>query len=249
MHEVLLSGLRELERWGLGLATVLPTDCLGERSPTLEALAGRFPSLILVGSTGGGMWESIDARGFRSRPHPVDEHALAALEALCEGLRPSFEARISWHARCGEAAPVTELGRVAGWAHRSPMGLGIHPVHGLWVAYRGVVLLDRAVPPQTLPGAASPCSTCVDRPCVAACPARAVGGPEGLDLDRCAPLRLAEGSACADRCLARLACPLGRPSRPSLAQIAHHHAASGRFPRSWTATPRGLPEWRSPGDR
>jgi epoxyqueuosine reductase len=138
--------------------------------------------------------------------------------------------RIVWPAQGGDAPfPVTRLGERAGWSHRSPLGLGIHPRFGLWFAYRGVVLLDVELPTVREATTTSPCAGCAERPCVAACPPGAVGGPSGLDLVACVGERERAGAACGGGCLARAACPVGAEHRYSDEQAAHHQ----RFGTAW----------------
>ena len=103
------------------------------------------------------------------------------------------------------------------WAQRaepvfpSPIGMLIHPEHGLWHAYRGVLVfreLVEGLPERTV--AASPCESCADKPCLATCPVHAFG-PQGYDVPACADhLRQSEGADCLELgCRARRACPVG----------------------------------------
>ena len=88
--------------------------------------------------------------------------------------------------------PVTE----------SPIGLLIHPVYGLWHAYRGMLLFQEKIAlPEArsrAPGAQgmSPCDTCVDQPCMRACPVKAVNG-DIFDVAACSGfISTAEGADC-----------------------------------------------------
>lgn len=216
-----LAACAALDERGLNLRAALPTREAAAAVPELSDEAEVWPTTLLVGSTGGAMWGSIRDRGFLDRADPVDEHALEALEAFVRAL--PTRARLIWPLPHQAPLAVMGLGKLVGWNRRSPLGLGLHPEHGLWVAYRGVLLLKQALPRTEAVGAHA-CLTCIDRPCVPACPADAVG-EAGIDPLRCLGER-ESGGDCATRCLARLACPVGRDSTYPLAQIAHHHRAS-----------------------
>ncbi len=106
-----------------------------------------------------------------------------------------------------------------GRCHASPVGFLVHDTHGLMVSFRGAVLIPGYLAPNT---GASPCPAC-DRPCLDACPPRALTG-DGYDLPRChAFLDSNEGSDCLSAgCLARRACPLSAGAFRDPAQSAHH---------------------------
>ena len=115
------------------------------------------------------------------------------------------------------------------WASRaeglaaSPLGILIHPEHGLWHSYR-FALLGEAIPGAPQPvEARSPCHGCKDRPCLGRCPVGAFDG-SGYDVDRCADyLRRDPQAACHDSgCLARYACPVA-PALRYLPQQGRFH--------------------------
>src|SRR5262249_38560608 len=99
------------------------------------------------------------------------------------------------------------------WAQRaesvapSPVAILIHPVFGLWHAYRAALLWEQEIKLPALAPAASPCDSCADRPCLSACPVGAFGA-QGYDVTSCARhVEGKQGAACRDLgCLARLAC-------------------------------------------
>lgn len=122
--------------------------------------------------------------------------------------------------------------------YESRLGTGIRPDCGPWLAVRAAVwvalsgahrdALRRRYPP--LEGE-SPCATCADEPCRAACPADALGSP--VRLEACVDHRLADASSCAIRCLARNACPVGAAFRYSPEQQAYHYGRSLQVIRRW----------------
>lgn len=119
---------------------------------------------------------------------------------------PPYHPFYQWAMRSGQA-----------WA--SPVALLVHATQGLFVSYRGALLLPEALP---LPApAAPPCNTCA-KPCLAACPAAALT-KKGYDVPRCHDhLNTPQGRDCMERgCAVRRACPVGAELR-STAQSAYH---------------------------
>jgi hypothetical protein len=119
------------------------------------------------------------------------------------------------------------------WAQRaepvfpSPIGMLIHPEHGLWHAYRGALAFAGEIAGLPPRGAAhSPCDSCADKPCLTTCPVGAFG-PEGYDVPACAAhLRRPAGADCMGLgCRARRACPVGRQATYLPEQAAFHMAA------------------------
>jgi len=118
------------------------------------------------------------------------------------------------------------------WARRaragftSPLGMNIHPVYGLWHAFRAALLFPVVFDLPQPSASASPCDACAGRPCLTACPVGAFDG-ERYDVDACARhLRSAAGAPCmTGGCLARHACPVGAAYRYAPAQAGFHMAA------------------------
>jgi len=128
----------------------------------------------------------------------------------------------------GVQIDLRALGKQLGWHTDSPLGIGINGIHGIWFAYRTVVLAntfyeshDRA---RTNHLEEAPCVKCVNRPCVDACPVDAPGVT--FDLQACMYERVKEGSACAYQCLARNACPVGTEYRYDQDQMRYHYQKS-----------------------
>jgi hypothetical protein len=118
------------------------------------------------------------------------------------------------------------------WAMRaeglkpSPLGILMHPVYGLWHAYRGALLFDIAIPGQGLGEAIHLCDLCVERPCLKSCPAEAYSRT-GFAYAAClAHVRSTNGQPClTGGCLDRNACPHGEAYRyPSEVQAFHMRA-------------------------
>jgi hypothetical protein len=118
---------------------------------------------------------------------------------------------ISWALRTGRC-----------WV--SPVGLLVHEEAGLWVSFRGAILFEDA---QSKPvEIASPCDTCMDQPCLTACPVSALSS-EGYDLKTCHGfLDRREGRDCMEQgCAVRRACPISQRHGRKAAQSAFHMRA------------------------
>lgn len=178
-----------------------------------------YRQLLLLGSAGTPLWKHV-SKTVDQKDHPLDEYTIEAIDTL---IGSGFAFKIVYPGN--HMAPLMQLGAAAGWHHGSPLGIGIHGTFGLWFAYRAVVLMDSEIPITAPLEEPSPCITCEDQDCVAACPATAVS-PDGFDLNSCTTFRLIETSPCADTCLARLACPVAREYRYDADQIAYHYGRS-----------------------
>jgi len=118
--------------------------------------------------------------------------------------------------------PFQQWARRAEGLAQSPLGITIHPWHGLWHSYR-FALLGAKFEIKAAEPAASPCLACADRPCLQTCPVNAFTA-SGYDDARCAAyLRQTPAAECHGRgCLARLACPLAPELRYRPEQGAFH---------------------------
>lgn len=189
-------------------------------------------TVILVGNAGNTLWApfSTSPEYRDGAPHPLDRWSRRVIDRIAarfEGAAcypndgPPWPPFISWAKRSG---PVTE----------SPIGILVHPDYGLWHAFRGAVLLPRAVALPLPDDRPAPCARCPDQPCRSACPVGAFR-PQGYDVDACADFLAGDdGRRCGGGCLARRACPVGQQYNYPAAQ-QHLHldaflAAQGRPP-------------------
>lgn len=108
----------------------------------------------------------------------------------------------------------------------SPLGLLIHPVFGLWHAYRGAIIFAHQNLEQVPVKLMHPCDTCEEKPCLSACPVEAFSSI-GYDVEKCRDhLDSEAGQRClADGCLSRLACPIGTEFQYSADQMQFHMRA------------------------
>jgi hypothetical protein len=187
-------------------------------------------TLLLAGTVGSGWWAS-----FAAAPEARDG-GLDPLDRWTRRLLSDLAARHGAVALFpfGDP-PYLPFQR---WARRaepvapSPLGLLIHPDHGLWHAYRGALAFAQ---PLALPAAVdrpSPCESCAARPCLDACPVGAFTA-QGYDVAACiAHLDSGLGGACLSAgCQARLACPVGVDRRYAAPAAAFHMAAFHRAQR------------------
>jgi hypothetical protein len=177
-------------------------------------------TVVLLGNAGDRLWPVFSAspEACDGEPHPLDRWSRRVItdiaaefdgEACFPSDGPPWLPFAAWARR---AEPVTE----------SPIGILVHPDYGLWHAYRGAILLDRAIalpPPDHRP---RPCDACLEQPCRHACPVGAFG-PAGYDVVACTDfVSSREGARCGGGCLARRACPVGQQYNYPRAQQALH---------------------------
>lgn len=118
--------------------------------------------------------------------------------------------------------PFIRWAERTGTLFRSPLGLTIHPVYGLWLAFRAALLIDHTPDTKPVPARHHPCDDCRDRPCLSACPVNAFTG-EGYDFAACLDHLATPVNDCREGgCLARVACPVGRTHRYHRDHAAFH---------------------------
>lgn len=252
---------RELEQSGLNLFAVLDrrdaddgtfndialTDgTLTDSTLTDSCLSAGVRSVALIGNSGRRLWNCLPA--ITGQEHPVDDYSRREVTRVLGNNLGESGWAILYPDRTRNTVPsLQHLGSRAGWHHPSPLGSGIHPQHGLWFAYRAVVVFNFELPESqwSVPNrtdaknrqatGASPCLSCADQPCISACPASALKVGRVPNLDACSSFRYADQSPCAERCLARESCPLGLQSRYADAQINYHYRQSLESLRRWVA--------------
>ncbi len=150
-------------------------------------------TILLLGWAGPSHWPEFTAtQEYRDgAPSPLDRWSRRVVGALAE----TFGAMPLFPFGGPEFLPFLRWAQRAEPVHPSPIGLLIHPDHGLWHNWRGALAFPTrlALPPQE--PRPSPCATCATRRCIT-----------HQDLDA-----------------ARRACPIGTPY--SDAQQEFHRAA------------------------
>jgi epoxyqueuosine reductase len=215
-----------LDDAGLNLRAVFALDdlppALGERLRAEHDPQGRFRQLILLGHAGRRLWQAVQAAA-PAGEHPIDDFTVRTASAWLDALpgRPAYTIVYPGPS----LPPLQALGELAGWHHATPFMVGILPGWGSWFAYRAVILAATDLPPTPRLKVDSPCLSCAPQACRAACPGSAMAGPR-FALDACVAYRTQTASACQDRCLARLACPVGAEHRYLPEQQAHSYLRS-----------------------
>lgn len=186
-----------------------------------DGVPGQAQFVILIGNAGPAMF-----RRFARERDPARDTLDGWTRDVVDRLAADLEARAVYPFDVSPPWPFLTWARRAGAGHVSPLGLNIHPVYGLWHAYRAALLFPVTFDlPQPSPGA-HPCETCRDRPCLSACPVAAFDG-KGYDVAACIRhLRPTPDSTCVSRgCLARHACPVGQDFAYAPAQAQFHMRA------------------------
>jgi ferredoxin len=174
-----------------------------------EALSLKAKSLILIGHAGSSIWPHFTKWRQTQPPdlaNPLDAWSEQVISPIAKALggRAIFPFQKPFH-------PFQQWVMRAEGLKPSPLGILIHPVYGLWHAYRGAVVFDDEILIQEAQEKSHPCDLCLGKPCLSACPVNAFSG-QGYDVQSCRTHLAAEaGEECMDGgCKARLACPVGR---------------------------------------
>ena len=180
---------------------------------------GLGATLLLVGNAGAAMWQSFEPH-IDDLPDPLNRWTRNVVEPIA--------AEFGALARYPFGEPHWPFQRWAARAetlHPSPVGLLIHPEFGLWHAWRAALVFTDLLPLPPRSAAPSPCESCVEKPCLQACPVGAFTG-QSYDVPACAAHLASAAATCPEvGCHARNACPVGANWRYPDAQIRFHMAA------------------------
>ena len=181
-------------------------------------------TVILIGHSGSSIWPHFSAWLAKQSPVPA-----GPLDTWSKEVIGAVAAEVGGRAVFPSDKPYLPFQQWAMQAEGlkpSPLGLLIHPVYGLWHAYRGAILFDDLTLSQPVEKLSHPCETCIEKPCLSACPVNAFSDV-GYDVKSCrAYLKTPEGQWCMEGgCKARLACPVGRELTYLPEQMRFHMAA------------------------
>jgi hypothetical protein len=178
-------------------------------------------TLVLAGSVGMSLWARF-VRERRDEADPLDRWSARVLGEIAA----RFDAAVVLPGDGPPHPPFLRWAQRAEPVHPSPLGLLIHPDHGLWHAYRGALAFAERLALAVRDTRESPCTSCRERPCLGACPAGAFTSA-GYAVDTCAAhLEAGAGGACFESaCLARAACPVAREQRYPPEQARFHMTA------------------------
>ncbi|MCP4329544.1 MAG: hypothetical protein GY791_14045 [Alphaproteobacteria bacterium] len=171
----------------------------------------RSGTLVLIGNAGPAMWRHFSTDR-RDEPDPLNGWSRRTLDAIAQGLTPEFgPMRVLYPFDGPPYHPFQAWAVRAGAAFPSPIGPLIHPVYGLWHAYRGAFLLAERPHTPSPNQALHPCESCAEKPCLTTCPVDAFTAG-GYDVAACVGhISGDSGAECRELgCRARRACPIGR---------------------------------------
>lgn len=179
-------------------------------------------TVLLVGNAGPELWRR-SGNAFRDEPDAMDAWTRRTMEPI----GASVGATVLFPFGGPPHHPFQRWAKKAEGLHTSPVGMLIHPVYGLWHAYRAALCFPNPVsmPPRVV--AENPCDACSGKPCLSVCPVSAFSESSGYDVAACAGyLKAPEGVDCmALGCGARRACPVGRDFIYDPGQAAFHMQA------------------------
>ena len=185
---------------------------------------GEIGTLVLAGFVGRGNWPAFRAspESGDDQPDPLDRWSRRIIGGLADALR----ARAIFPFDGPPWAPFQRWALKAEPLYASPLGMLIHPDWGLWHAWRGALAFDERF---ALPGRdirPSPCDSCIEKPCLGACPVSAFSS-SGYDLHAClAHIDSPAGADCMELgCRARRACPVGAQHRHDPDEALFHMTA------------------------
>ncbi len=179
-------------------------------------------TIVLIGNIGPDMWH-VFSKSMADVPHPLDAWTRATLSPIAQ----DFGAGVVFPFDGPPYHPFQRWALAADDVSPSPIGPLIHPLYGMWHAYRAAFLFaDRLDIPVAATKSPSPCHSCAEKPCLNTCPVGAFS-TGGYDVPECrAHIASPSGDACLTAgCLARRACPIGRDyiyEGPQAAFHMHH---------------------------
>lgn len=227
-------GIQFLAENGLNLFASLRCDELPETLQTQLQRGGvpvdEYTHLLLTGHGGRLFWQKLQEVGMKTAD-PVDTFSTQLTTQFINDYLGNPR-HLQLYPFGDYLVPLTQLGEWVGWSHPSPLGQGISEQFGVWFAYRTAVLVNGNFPTTPRIQTESPCQSCAAKPCITTCPAGAVQVEE-FQIPPCVNFRLSDHSPCADRCLARMACPVAPEHRYTLPQIQYHYVHSLTMIRQW----------------
>jgi hypothetical protein len=211
----------------IGVASVASHDAGVRAERRVERLLPGAESMVVIGNGGGAFWDAYrrlcgERPGYERRPDPLDDFTREVVDAACAPLAGRVAMRVLYPFGFAEdGVSFTRLALLAGLGRRSLVGVLVHPVYGPWIALRAAILVRQRIEAPRPAADFDPCPTCIDRPCISACPGDAVDAA-GWSVPLCGAYRARRDDPCAARCHARVACVLGPEHRYPDDALAYH---------------------------
>ncbi|MDZ4095122.1 MAG: ferredoxin [Paracoccaceae bacterium] len=181
-------------------------------------------TLLLLGPKEPGFWPHLTGQPewLDGAPDPVDRWSRRVIGRMaCDLGRPGATVKALFPFGGPPHHPFYQWALRSGHAWDSPVRLLVHHKAGLFVSYRGALALPEAIPLPAPPP--KPCNSCLEKPCLGACPASALTDA-GYDLAACHTwLDDPAGQGCMKMgCAVRRACPVSVAYARMPDQSAYH---------------------------
>ena len=196
---------------------------------------------LLIGNAGPAMWQAFcDSVEYESDlADPMDRWTARMMHSALGQMENDAVALFPFGA---QVWPFQRFAARALGIGSSPLGILIHPRFGLWHALRAAVVFPEVeIQPRPVRKSIQPCDSCVEKPCLSACPVNAFSGSSfavqacrsyldsSSSSDSDSSGSLPPGSyrpnCMADGCAARNACPVGAELRYLPEQVRFHMRA------------------------
>lgn len=185
---------------------------------TGDGVPEKTATLVMIGNAGPDMWRIFSKTGAHG-PDPLDTWTRAVLDPIAASLDaqavypfdgPPHYPFQRWAMRADDVSP-------------SPIGPLVHPVYGMWHAYRAAFLFPTRLELPEFTRTPSPCDSCDSKPCLNTCPVSAFT-PGHYDVPACRTHIASDaGRDCLENaCLARRACPVGQDYIYETPQASFH---------------------------
>ena len=126
-----------------------------------------------------------------------------------------------------------ELGKTAGMAGPSILGVVVHPRFGPWIAFRAAILIDQAIDEPGEALALRSVSELHREELHSRLSHRRGAYPGGWDIPRCLAYRIESEPDCTPRCHARAGCVIGPEHRYPDDELAYHQKRALGAMRPW----------------
>lgn len=174
--------------------------------------------IIMIGNAGPEMWRAFSSQTPKDS-NPLDTWTRNNLTPIAN----RFDAKVIYPSDGPPYYPFQQWAMQADDVFPSPIGPLIHPVFGLWHAYRAAFLFNTNLDVPAKAQTVSPCDTCTEQPCMNTCPVDAFT-PGNYNVAECRTfIAMPNSDDCLTAgCRARRACPVGQDHIYAAEQAEFH---------------------------